>query len=117
MARIGDLEGNLREGTYLDPEGVRGLIRQLHAIVLLLDTMTGEDGDTSKTAAAYGKDARVTGVGYLVDRNNSTLKEMRRAVKRLAAESGRLLDVAVRLVDDHTGVDGEGGHRMHNTGR
>lgn len=117
MARIGDLEGNLREGTYLDPEGVRGLIRQLHAIVLLLDTMTGEDGDTSKTAAAYGKDARVTGVGYLVDRNNSTLKEMRRAVKRLAAESGRLLDVAVRLVDDHTGVDGEGSHRMHNTWR
>jgi len=71
VARVGDLDGHQREGVYLNADGLRDLIRQLHGIVLLLDEMSGHDGHLGNASAEYGKNAWISGSGYLVDRNTA----------------------------------------------
>lgn len=107
MARVEDLDGRRVEGTYLDPDGLRDLVRQLHAIVLLLDDMAAPDGETGAAAARYAKDERISGAQYLVRRNTATLKDTRDAVVALAATYRDLLNGTVRMIDDHTGRDGD----------
>ncbi len=116
MARVGDLDGHNREGVYLNADGLRDLIRQLHCIVLLLDEMSGTDAHLGKASADYGKDARISGTRYLVDRNTSTLESTRKAVLGLAAKYRRLLDGSVRLVDSHGDVDGDGAGGVRDAG-
>lgn len=106
MARVEDVDGHRVEGTYLDPDGVRDLIRQLHGILLLLDEMTARDGENGTAAARYGKDGRISGARYLVDRNTSTLRDTRRTVAALAGTLRGLLDGTVRMVNDHVDRDG-----------
>ncbi|MGH3657231.1 MAG: hypothetical protein ACRDUA_11270 [Micromonosporaceae bacterium] len=116
MARVGDAEGREVEGTYLDPDGIRDLIRQLHGIVLLLDGMADSNGDNGSAASPYGKDTRVTGARYLTDRNATTLRDTRRAVLNLAAKYRDLLDGAVRMVDSHVESDSGARDDVRNAG-
>ena len=117
MARVGDLDGHDREGVYLNADGLRDLIRQLHGIVLLLDEMTGTDGHLGRASASYGNDSRVAGTRYLVDRNTSTLETTRKAVLGLANKYRWLLDGSARLVDTHREADGDGAGGVRDAGR
>ncbi len=116
MARVGDLDGHNREGVYLNADGLRDLIRQLHGIVLLLDEMSGHEGHLAKSSATYGKDGRISGSGYLVDRNTSTLEATRKAVLGLAAKYRRMLDGSVGLINTHADADGDGAGGVRDAG-
>lgn len=89
----------------------------MHGIVLLLDEMSGQDGHLGEASAAYGKDSRIAGTGYLVDRNTSTLETTRKAVLGLATKYRRLLDGSVGLSGRHGDADREGADGVRDAGR